>query len=108
MSTLRTLARRIARVNQDNGDAVQFCLVLDKHSQLKETPTVALCSVSLFSPNPRTNARQIFEGDSLLRVFGFQNNRFADFVIQLSGEEFLFLRTFHLVSFRSGRAFSFK
>ena len=108
MSTLSTLARRIARVNKNDPHAVQLGLVLNKHSQLKETPTMPLCSVSLFSPNPRTNALEVFQGDPSLRVFSFQNNRFADFVIQFSGKAFLFQRSFLQKTLRRLRILALK
>ena len=108
MSTLRTLARRVARVNENDRYAVHLRLVLNKHPKLEETPTMPLCSVSLFSPNPRTDALQVFQRNPSLRVFGFQHNRFADFVVQLGGETFLFQRSLLQKTLGRGRTFALK
>src|SRR5438552_9139082 len=94
MSTESTTARGIARVHLDVLHAVQPRLVVDKLTELIETPIAALCPVLVPDPGPQVDARQIFEGNALLRAFSLSDKLFTDAVINVSLESVLFVLQF--------------
>ncbi len=80
---------RITRVNGDDRDTGQCCLVLDKRAELRERPALVPVALSLPDRGPRPDPRQFFDGDLALRVLGFLNNLFADDMILVTAEPLL-------------------
>jgi hypothetical protein len=92
VSALGTLTRSVTRVNQQHGYARPPRFVLDKRTQLPKRPARESGTLSPSSPHPQAYARQIFEGDSLLRAFGNLDNLFADHVVSVGGKPLFFAR----------------
>jgi len=83
MPTGRTAARRVARIDQHNGNTNALCLVVDKGAELRERPAMQLSALLPFSPHPRANTLEVFKADRPLRAFGSRNNAFADRVVHV-------------------------
>ncbi len=78
------LTGSIPWVNKDHGDAFNFCFVVDKCVQLKESPISKALSVCLSKPCPRRNTFELFQGNPSVRVFGYRDNFFGNTVVDVS------------------------
>lgn len=74
--------RRVARVYQYHRDALLSSLVADVCPKLGKRPIAVSCALLWpSSPCPRTDARQVFQGDPPLRAFGFCSEPLANSVV---------------------------
>lgn len=71
----------VSRVNFEERYASQLGLVPDESSKLSETPGMQFCPLSLAGPDPREDARQVFDGDSTIRAFCGLDDAFGNYVI---------------------------
>jgi hypothetical protein len=91
MAALGASARCVARVNKPDGDSRIRCLVREKAVELVERPArQPVASVSASSPDPVTNAAQVFNGDTSTGAFGGLDDRFRDDVVLMAAEPGLF------------------
>lgn len=104
VTTNRTGAACVARINRDNHYTLSLGLVIEKFSQLEEPPIVAPPSLRLPNRCPRANARQILDDYRTLRVFGFRNNPLTDAVVLVSLKPGLSSRKLSQASFGRFRA----
>jgi hypothetical protein len=96
MATLVTGSGRVAWVDCDNRDAVEFPFVLDEITQLGKGPSTHFGSLLPLEPGPVTNPFEILKGDSSTGVFGENNERLADNVIRVKSEaSFVLADAFH-------------
>src|SRR5258707_6848110 len=94
MSTSSTTLAGIARINLDIRHAVERGFVLNKLAQLIEAPIAAFGSGVAPNPGPQVDARQIFEGNSLLRAFSAFNQFLCNAVVNIFLETSLFVACF--------------
>jgi hypothetical protein len=90
----RTSARRVARVNLCDANASKFRLVLCKGSQLRERPVRMFGSLGMPNSCPLGNAFEIFNSDTSIRVFGFRDKCFRNYVIGVCLKAALFAAQF--------------
>lgn len=89
-TTGRTGSGSVAGINRNHNHACTLCFVFDKASQLVERPAMQGCSLAASSPDPVTDALQIFKGDSSSGALRRINNLLADRVVDLSGKASFF------------------
>lgn len=82
-ATNRTGFTGICRINKDNGDASLFGFVSDFRSQIVESPTAKHFTHSLAFRGSLTNTSQVFECNCNVGGFGFLDDFFADYVIDI-------------------------
>ena len=108
VATGRTSTGSVARVNRNNTHSCTPSLVLDKVSQLIESPISKLKThFSVHNRSPLTNTRKVFKGDCLTRDSRRFDKATADIVIHPTSEPRLTaaqllkvsLRRFRLVDF---------
>lgn len=87
-----TCPRGVPGVHQDYRHSPKSRLVLDKATELKESPRVVLSPLAFLNPDPRTYALKVFQGDRSIRAFSLQHHPFADVVVH-PGREAAFLST---------------
>src|SRR5271166_1518658 len=89
MTTLRAFTARIPRVHGSGGYPRKSSLVLDKCSELSESPRMQ--NGSLLVPNryPATDAAQLFERHTPVSVFSFGNDLLGNDVIYIGREAVL-------------------
>lgn len=61
-------------------------LIGKKGLELCKAPGVECCALRPSSPHPRTNVRQIFDGNRALRAFGLRNNPLGDDMVGVLGK----------------------
>lgn len=81
-------------VHIDHRNPVLFRFVGHKKSQLRKRPGMENAALFSPSPNPQTNALQIFEGNPLLRAFSERDDLLANSMIRISGKTKFFSREF--------------
>src|SRR5260221_5454637 len=69
MSTGSTALAGIVRIDLHIRHTVQCCFVLDKLTKLIKAPIAAFGSGVAPNPGPQVDARQLFDGNTLLRAF---------------------------------------
>ena len=94
MTTLRTFTRSIMRINSQDRDSRQSCLVVDKSSQLIERPTMQLHSYFATGPDPKADTLEVFKDYRPLRALRFQNDLLTDLMIQVGGKAVFFAGAF--------------
>lgn len=79
-------AAGVARIHGDNGDAMQFPLVLDEVPQLGKAPSANPSSLTLAKPcsHATLNPLEILNGDSATSAFAEHYESFTDFVVLVS------------------------
>jgi len=81
MPAFRARPARVSRIDCDDRNAGQFCLVFNESPEFGERPFRHPISLSLPEPCPLADARQLFDGDAAIRVCGLLNDLFRDAVI---------------------------
>lgn len=76
------LARRVARINEDHGDASTLCLVGDESSQLSETPISQPCALIAAGRYPLANALEFFKGDPPRGAFSIHHDSLGYDLVQ--------------------------
>ncbi len=72
----------MARINGDHGHACKRRFVMQERPELTERPIVVLGALLLAAnPCPRTNPRQIFDGNAALCVFSLRNKLLGNAVV---------------------------
>ena len=92
VTTGRTGAAGVPRVNQEYGNACTFRFVGHESTKLEERPTMQSCPLRATNRNPLPNAPQVFQGNRSICVFRFGNQLFADAVIDVFGKTAFFSR----------------
>jgi len=72
MSTRRTRSGCVTRIDEDHRHTGNFGFVLDERSELMESPSMRVATLSLANRRPFSNARKIFKCNRSLGVFGFR------------------------------------
>ncbi len=81
---VRTLLTCVARVHQNDRYSRRARFVFDERSQLCECPiAVPRSLVSTFSPCPRANARQFFQGNRAIRALRRLHETLANLMIDV-------------------------
>src|SRR5262245_7877293 len=86
MAALRTGAARVARIEQNDGDAPESRLVGDETPELMERPTLHAGSIGLSDRCPLADAFEVFEGDRAGGAFGLAHDPLRDDVILVRPE----------------------
>jgi hypothetical protein len=81
MPAFRARPARVSRIDCDDRNAGQFCLVFNESPEFGERPFRHPISLSLPEPCPLADASQLFDGDAAIRVCGLLNDLFRDAVI---------------------------
>ena len=105
VTTGRTGAAGVSRVNQKHGHTRTFGFVGHEGAQLVERPTMQGCPLRATNRNPRADALQIFQGNRSICVFRFGNQLLADAVIGVFGKTAFFSRQSFEFAFGRARAF---
>lgn len=87
-ATRRALPRRVARVNKLHRHSEKPALVSDFRLEIGERPRVQHAALLSVSSDPRSNAPQIFQGNSALRAFSNTANLFGNNVIYVAHKSF--------------------
>ena len=94
MSALAALLAGVAWVNPDQRDASELRLIVEKHSQLSETPSVQRRSFALPSLYPPANVSEFFNGKSAVGAFGERDDSFGNCMVGVTDKPRLLLATF--------------
>ena len=86
VSTLRTLAAGIARIDRYHRDASGSALVCNKEFELIERPRMQYGTMRQPSLEPLSNAFEVFEDNGAVRAFGFRNDLLGNAVVYIFGE----------------------
>ena len=84
------LARRVAGINEDHGDASTLCLVGDESAQLSETPISQPCALIAAGRYPLANPLEFFKGDPPRGAFSIHHDSLGDAVVRMFLEPRLF------------------
>ena len=84
MGQVREVFRGSTR--KDHRDTRPFRLVADERPELVEGPAGEHSAPAARNRDPQPNARKVFQGDRLLRVFRLRNELFADPVVHVLGK----------------------
>jgi hypothetical protein len=95
VSTLTALAGGIARIDLDQRNASYRALVGQKSSKLSEAPAMQPCPFPPSSPDPRSDASQLLDGNSTISAFRGLDDAFGNCMVHVASEiRFTFVALF--------------
>ena len=83
VTAVRTTLRRIARINQLNGNTEQRAFIRHERTQLVEAPVAVSRSLGLANRSPLGDAIEVFKGDTKIVPLGLRDESFADAVVRV-------------------------
>lgn len=89
VAALTALAGRIERVNPQERNTGQLCLVVEHPAQLGKRPAMQLRPLALTSPDPRSDACQFLDGNHSIRAFCERDYASRNCVVRVFGEALL-------------------
>jgi hypothetical protein len=101
VTTNRTGAAGVPRIDQVHGDARAFRFVCHEGAELVKRPSVQGCPLKAMNRDPRPYPFQIFQGDRSICAFRFGNQLFTDAVVSIFGKTAFLARK--LLEFSFGR-----
>ena len=94
-----TSSRSIPRINKDQRNTRDLCLVVHKHSKQSKIPSMQAATLRHSNRNSVSNALKIFKGDRSQSVFGFRNKLFGNAMVNVFGEPGNLTRKFLKMAF---------